>query len=110
SASRTPECGFDATNWLWVTFDRGIQHWAGGSPDYHRSFNGFCASVHVTVPSQQPAHDPVAAVDFVGLYPCLRDRARGTGAPNCGNSFYPTIKAIPPLECFRCSGVCHATG
>ena len=48
-ASRTPECGFDATNWLWVTLDRGIQRWAGSSPDYNRSFNGFCASVHVTI-------------------------------------------------------------
>ena len=34
-----------------VTFDRGIQRWASGSPDYNRSFDGFCASVHVTVPS-----------------------------------------------------------
>ena len=85
--SRTPERSFDATNRVWVTFDLGIQCWTGGGPDYNRSLDGFCASVHVTVPSQQPAHDPVAAVDFVGLYPCLRDRARGTGAPNCRNLF-----------------------
>ena len=77
-AGRTPERGFDATNRLWVTFDRGIQRWAGSSPDHNRSFDGFCASVHVTAPSQQPAHDPVATVDFVGLYLCFRHR---TGRP-----------------------------